>query len=117
MKRIRVILSLDAKEVYDHLKEEAPRCKIERTILNAVTNKIEIIKSNPHYGDPIAKSLIPKEYVDKYEISNLFRTELPNYWRMLYTLRDGETEIEIIAFILDIVDHQEYDKKFGYKKR
>jgi hypothetical protein len=35
---------------------------------------------------------------------------------MLYTLRDGETEIEIIAFILDIIDHKDYNKKFGYKK-
>jgi len=34
---------------------------------------------------------------------------------MLYTLTDGEREIEIIAFVLDIVDHPKYDKKFGYK--
>ena len=117
MKNIRAILSLDAKEVYDHLKGEAPRSKIERTILNAITNKIEIIKSNPHYGDPIAKSLIPKEYINKYEISNLFRVELPNYWRMLYSLMDGETKIEIIAFVIDLLDHSNYNKKFGYKKK
>jgi hypothetical protein len=43
--------------------------------------------------------------------------KLPNYWRMLYTLTDGETEIEIIAFILDFIDHLTYDKKFGYRKR
>jgi len=36
---------------------------------------------------------------------------------MLYTLKDGESEIEIIAFVLDIIDHNEYDKKFGYKKK
>ena len=43
--------------------------------------------------------------------------ELPDYWRMLYTLADGETRIEIIAFILDVIDHKGYDKKFGYKKK
>ena len=117
MKRTRVILSSDAKEVYNHLKGEASRSKLERTILNAITNKIEIIKSNPHYGDPIAKSFIPKEYIDKYKISNLFRVELPNYWRMLYSLIDGETKIEIIAFVIDIIDHPTYNKKFRYKKR
>ena len=117
MKKIRVILSSDAKEVYNHLKEEAPKSKSERTILNAITKKIEIIKSNPHYGDPIAKSLIPKEYINKYEISNLFRVELPNYWRMLYSLIDGETKIEIIAFVLDLIDHPTYSKKFGYKRK
>lgn len=116
MKKIRVILSSDAEEVYNHLKEEAKKSKTERTILAAFTKKVEIIKSNPHYGDPIAKSLIPKEYINKYEITNLFRVELPNFWRMLYSLRDGETKIEIIAFVIDIMDHQEYNKKFRYTK-
>ena len=35
---------------------------------------------------------------------------------MLYTLTEGETEIEIIAFVLDVIDHDKYNKKFGYKK-
>jgi hypothetical protein len=76
-----------------------------------------LIKSNPHYGNPIAKKLIPQEYKDKYGVSNLFRIELPNFWRMLYTLTDGETNIEIIAFVLDVIDHPTYDKKFGYKSK
>ncbi len=50
-------------------------------------------------------------------MTNLFRVTLPNFWRMLYTLTSGETEIEILAFVLDVVDHKDYDKKFGYKKR
>ena len=72
---------------------------------------------NPHYGDPIAKNLIPKEYILKYGITNLFRVELSNFWRMLYTLTNDETEIEIVAFVLDIIDHKEYDKVFGYKNK
>ncbi|MFZ2455999.1 MAG: hypothetical protein WAX07_05945 [Candidatus Altiarchaeia archaeon] len=50
-------------------------------------------------------------------MTNLFRIELPNYWRMLYTLTSGESQIEIIAFVLDIMNHRNYDKKFGYKKK
>lgn len=57
----------------------------------------------------------PREKLLKYGISNLFRVELPKFWRMLYTLTNGENEIEIIAFILDVLDHKRYDKKFGYK--
>jgi len=45
----------------------------------------------------------------------LFRVELPNFWRMLYTLVEGGTKIEIIAFVIDILDHKNYDKVFGYK--
>jgi len=117
MKRVRVILSPDAEEVYNHLNKEAPTSKTENTILKAINKKVELIKANPHYGDPISKKLIPQEYKDKYEITNLFRVELPDYWRMLYTLTDGESKIQIIAFVLDIIDHQLYDKKFGYKSK
>ena len=47
------------EEVYKHLNEEAPTSKTERMILKAVNQKVEMIKSNPHYGEPIAKNLIP----------------------------------------------------------
>jgi len=115
MKKVRVIFSPEAEEIYKYLNEQAPKSKIENTIFNAVNKKVELIKANIHYGDPIAKKLIPEEYKAKYSITNLFRVELPNFWRMLYTLTDGETEVEIIVFVLDVIDHKEYNKKFGYK--
>ena len=116
MKIVRVKLSPEAEEVYKHLNEEAVNSKQARMILKAINNKIELIKANIHYGNPIAKNLIPEEYKINYNITNLFRVELPVFWRMLYALTNNE-EIEIIAFILDIIDHPEYDKKFGYKGR
>ena len=116
MKEVRVILSPEAEEVYKKLNEEAEHNKQSRMILKAVNNKIELIKANIHYGDPIAKNFIPEEYIQKYGTKNLFRVELPVFWRMLYTLTNNE-EIEIIAFVLDIVDHPTYDDKFGYKGR
>ena len=115
MRIIRVKLSPEAEEVYKHLNKEAPSSKTERMILKAVNQKVDLIKANPHYGDSIAKNLIPEEYKQKYGITNLFRIELPVFWRMLYTLTDGETEVEIIAFILDIFDHEKYNKKLRYK--
>jgi hypothetical protein len=52
MKKIRVILSSDAKEVYNHLKEEAPKSKTERTILNSIKKKIENYKIKPTLWRP-----------------------------------------------------------------
>ena len=115
MKSIRVIFSPEAEKVYKYLNAKAPYSKTERMILNALNKKIELIKINMHFGDPIAKNLIPKDYKERYGITNLFRVELPQFWRMLYSLIDGESKIEIIAFILDIIDHKDYNKKFGYK--
>ena len=54
-------------------------------ILKAVNQKVELIKINPHYGDPIGKDKIPEEYKQRYSTVNLFRVELPAFWRMLYT--------------------------------
>ncbi|MBN2251544.1 MAG: hypothetical protein JW724_05685 [Candidatus Altiarchaeota archaeon] len=117
MKVVKVILSPEAEEAYRYLNREAASSKTERSILTSIQKKKDLIKDNPHYGDPVAKKLIPEEYRRKYGITNLFRVELSNYWRMLYTLTAGETQIEIIAFVLDITDHRTYDKKFGYKKK
>lgn len=116
MKIVRVKLSAEAEEVYKHLNEEAPSSKTERMILKAVNQKVDLIKSNPHFGNPVAKDKIPIEYKQKYDVTNLFRVELPAAWRMLYTLTDGESEVEIIAFVLDVIDHELYDKKFGYRR-
>ena len=116
MKTIRVILSPEAEEVYTYINSKAVNSKTEKTLLNAINKKVELIKANPHYGNSIAKRLIPKSYKEKYGIDNLFRIELPNAWRMLYTLTDGETKIEIIAFVLELMNHKIYNKKFGYKK-
>ncbi|MEK6926838.1 MAG: hypothetical protein AABX11_00245 [Nanoarchaeota archaeon] len=114
MKEVRVILSPEAEEVYKKLNSECQTSKQSRMILKAINYKIELIKSNIHYGNPIAKNLIPPEYIQKYSIKNLFRVELPAFWRMLYTLTNNN-EIEIIIFILEILSHPEYDNQFGYR--
>ena len=79
MKIVRVKLSPEAEEVYQYLNRESPESKTERMILKAVNQKVELIKSNPHFGDPIAKKLIPEEYRQKYGVTNLFRVELPAF--------------------------------------
>ncbi len=85
------------------------------TLLNAINRIFDILVSNPFYGENAKKDLIPKEYRQKYDADNLFIADLPDYWRMIYTLESDE--IEIIAFILDIINHDEYNNKFGFRKR
>ncbi|MDP4038982.1 MAG: hypothetical protein Q8P57_00145 [Candidatus Pacearchaeota archaeon] len=80
-------------------------------LIKSIKEKINFIKSNPFYGNNIKKSQIPKEY----NVSNLWRVELSQFWRLLYTIKGDQ--IEIICFVLDIIDHQTYDKKFRYEKK
>lgn len=115
MKKVKIKFSEEAEEVYKHLNKEAGKgSKTESQILNAIHKKSDLIKANFHYGEPIGKPKIPEKWKQKYEITNLFWVELPHYWRMFYSLVDGETEIEIIAFVVDILDHKKYNKLFGY---
>jgi len=55
MKLVRIILSPEAEEAYRLLNKAAVKSKIERSILNSIDKKKELIKANPHYGEPIAK--------------------------------------------------------------
>lgn len=113
MKRIIIRLTPEAEEVYQSLKSKASHSKQEEALLNSFLNKIELTKNNIQYGQPIAKKLIPEEYKVKYGITNLFRVQLPYYWRMLYSLMEGDNETLII--VVDLIDHKKYNKKFGYK--
>ncbi len=117
-KPVRVILLDEAAIEYKKLNEivakqtkDGKENSQEIQLLRSINQKKDLVKSNPFYGDSIPKKLIPKEY----NVKNLWRVELTNFWRMLYTIKGDQ--IEIICFILDILDHRDYDKKFGYRKR
>jgi hypothetical protein len=64
-------------------------------------------------GDSIRKSLIPAALKRKYKIDNLWRLELPDGWRALYTIASRPAwQPEIM--VLRILSHKDYDRLFGY---
>jgi F0F1-type ATP synthase delta subunit len=88
--------------------------KESKSILESFERIKDVLKENPQFSDLIAKDLIPKEF-KKEGIQNLYRVELSNYWRALYTIEG--TKVEVFLFVLSIADHKEYNKLFGYKNR
>lgn len=85
------------------------------TLKNGINHKKEILRGSMHYGDILAKHLIPQKYKIRYNAKNLFRVELPGFWRMIYTLLNINEET--ICLIVDILSHEEYNKLFGYRRR
>ena len=73
----------------------------------------ENLEKDAFIGIQIPKKLIPKEYRQKYEIDNLWKYNLPNAWRLLYSV--SRDEITVISIVLEWMKHKEYDRKFGYK--
>ncbi len=109
-KDVRIFLRGEAKIAYIELKQRNDKEAL--SLLNSIERIKEILKQNPMYGDPLRKELIPIA-LRKQGIQNLYRVELSGYWRMLYTIEGSE--VEILLFILEIINHKKYNKLFGYK--
>ena len=121
-KPVRVVFLGEADLEYKKLNElvgqqivEGKETTEEIQLLRSIKQKVEFVKANPFYGDNLSKDLIPAEYIAKYNVKNIWRIELINYWRMLYTIKGDQ--VEVICFVLDILDHKLYDKKLGYRGR
>lgn len=101
-----VFISDELEQNFNSLKEDDP-------IKKAMIRAIKDLKENAFSGIQIPKRLIPKEYVQKYEINNLWKYDLPRGWRLLYTIAPNN-EVELISAILEWFDHKDYEKKFKY---
>lgn len=129
-KRVSVKLLGDAKEEYLKLKaivakerEKGVARSFHQMLLRSIDSKIALLKADYSYGAQIPRNCIPRKYVQEYGVTNLWKVDLAGYWRLVYTLNQPqreETEVEVLSIwldVLDIVDHERYDKIFGYRKK
>lgn len=84
----------------------------DKQLHTSIEKAISGIKKNPVCGTKVSKKLWPRDYVIKYKISNLFKYDLPNGWRLIYTIK--EDDVMILNVILDWFNHKAYERKFGY---
>lgn len=70
------------------------------------------LAKNAFCGVQIPKKQIPKHYLKKYEIDNLWKYNLPDAWRMLYSV--ARDEIVVVSIILEWLPHKEYERRFDY---
>jgi Txe/YoeB family toxin of Txe-Axe toxin-antitoxin module len=63
-------------------------------------------------GIQISKRLIPRKYIEEYEIDNLWKYNLPNAWRLLYSV--ARDEVFVISVILEWLPHKVYERRFKY---
>jgi hypothetical protein len=94
------------KEAYDILKESDP------ILFKFLDRATDDIKQDPECGIDIPKRLIPKIYIQKYGINNLWKYDLPKGWRLIYSITGNS--VEIIAILLEWFPHKEYEKRFKY---
>ncbi len=103
----KVVFAEDkCEEAFNSLSDNDP---IKKSIIKAIDD----LKNNAFCGEAIKKELIPKEYIQKYNINNLFWYPLSNGWRLVYSLMNEGT-IEILAVIIEYFDHKNYERRFAY---
>ena len=84
------------KEAFGKLLDGKTEDKQLHEFLNRAFKDIE---ENAFCGIRISKKLIPKEYKKKYGIDNLWKYNLPNAWRLLYSV--GREEVILVSIVLE----------------
>jgi Txe/YoeB family toxin of Txe-Axe toxin-antitoxin module len=84
----------------------------DKKLYKYILRAIDDLKQNPLSGTKIPKELWPEKYIQDYKITNLWKYDLPNAWRLIYTLETDE--VKIISFILEWFNHKGYEKRFSY---
>ena len=84
----------------------------EKELFSFINQAMNNIENNAFCGIQIPKNLIPKEYIKNYGASNLWKYDLPNAWRLIYTIRGGKAVI--VSLILEWMSHKDYENRFKY---
>ena len=84
----------------------------DKQLYEFIERAINDLKKNPTSGIKIPKQLWPKYYSKEYQITNLWKYDLPNAWRLIYTI--VENQVMILNVLLDWFSHKDYEKRFGY---
>ena len=107
MKKAEVIfISEKLESTFESLREED-------FIKKFIKRAIEDLKKDPICGTKIKRKLWPKLYIQNYKITNLWKYDLPNSWRLIYTIV-GEDEVKILTAILEWFNHKDYERRFSY---
>ena len=84
----------------------------DKKLKKFIDRALDDIKTNPFCGIQMPKKLIPQEYANKFGVKNLWKYNLSNAWRLIYSIEGGE--IVVMTIVLEWMDHKEYERRFRY---
>lgn len=95
------------KEAFYNLKD------IDKELYEQIDKATDEISKDIFCGRNVIKKWIPKELINKYGIDNLWIYNLRSGWRLLYSVTSPD-KIQIIAIILDWMNHKDYERLFKF---
>jgi hypothetical protein len=106
--RLQSISKEKVNEIYSSLSEEDDFRK-------AIDKGLDALKENIFAGEIIKKKQIPKYYIKKFGVNNLYRLKLDRKRRCCYTIVADHEGLKVI--VLEVFpDHKSYNRRFGYRK-
>jgi hypothetical protein len=107
IKKSKVVFAEEKlQEEFDKIPEgEQLKIQIKKAIMD--------LQLNAFCGIQIPKRLIPDVYFKKYQVGNLWKYDLPDGWRIIYSIIP-QNKVEILSVILEWFNHKDYERRFGY---
>jgi hypothetical protein len=96
-------------------RENGKETSFNMQLLKAINREIQNLKIDPQHGIHIPRVYIPKKLIESYGTDRLWKIDLVGYWRLIYTISGDD--VKVIAFILEFMNHDKYNKLFGYRKK
>ena len=99
--------------VEDSIEKGFNRLDENDEIKKYIRRAMNDIKQNAFCGIPIPKRLIPKIYIKKYGVTNIWKYDLPDGWRLIYSIISPD-KVEVLSIILEWFNHKDYERRFHY---
>ncbi len=109
MKSRVVFADTKLKKAFEALKDSKTE---DKRLYEWLVRAFRDLEKDAFSGTQIQKKLIPKGYTKKYGIDNLWKYNLPNAWRLIYSV--AADKVIIISIIIEWMDHKGYEKRFKY---
>ena len=111
----KISYSKEFNKDYVKLRDKADKGNGEaKYLIELISKATAKLSKDRESGKHIPKKQWPKEYIQKYGVTNLWKYNLDSYWRLVYTITG--TEIDLFLIYLEHMTHKEYDRKFNYKR-
>lgn len=108
----QIAIAFITKKLKDDLELLKEGKSEDKQIYFNVLKALEAIKQKPDCGIKVPRYLWPKLYIKLYEITNLWKYNLPKGWRFMYTIENDDDKI--LCIILEWLSHPDYEKRFKY---
>ncbi len=94
------------KDAFEKLKDSKTEHK---KLYDWLVRAFEDLEEDAFCGIQIPKKQIPKEYIQIYRVDNLWKYNLPDAWRLIYSV--AADKVMVISIVIEWMNHKDYERR------